>query len=247
MHNGLRSKLERFAVPELSKAATVMFIAGYLLLSLPFGARLYNNFLAFYPREVLHGQIWRIVTALMYPPVAGQNIFWAALGIFIYYNFASAVEQMMGNYEFNLYFFGSFLIGEIGTVIFYLISKTNAPYIPLYTQFAVFMAFAIMNPQARVLLFFVIPVKIWYVAAFEVVVYIWHFIAGDSLGMFYGILYTRISIISAFIPILVFYNSISRNSGSGNLLTDLRLLKNRIKSDMIQRKRRREWQDVWRD
>ena len=123
-------------------------------------------------------------------------------------------------------------MGELGAVVYYIITGQNMPFLPLYTHLAVFMALAIMYADATVLFFFVIPLKIKYLAMFEVVVYIYNFLIGS--------LYTKISIVAAFIPVIVFYNAVSRSKGgSGNIIED-------IKRAFQNQKRRNDWRNNWR-
>ncbi len=235
----LKLKYQRYAIHNLAVYASVCFAVGYMLISTSVGRSLYYHWLAFTPREVLHGQIWRFFTAIIYPPTAG-SIFSAILGILIYYSFANAVENMMGEFEYNVYFFGSILIGELGTLVYYLITGINAPFLPLFTHFSVFMALAIMYADATVLLFFLVPVKIKYIALVEVAMYLYTFLVGDSASAVYGILYTRIAIIAAFIPVIIFYCFTNKaNGGSGNFFKDL-------KRGFENKKRQKEWRDQWR-
>ena len=227
-----KMKYQRYCIHNLAVYACVCFAIGYLLISTNVGANLYIQWLAFTPRQVLHGQIWRIFTAILYPPSVGYGVIGAVLGILIYYSFASNVEAMMGSFEYNVYFFGSILVGELGAVVYYMITGQNMPFLPLYTHLAVFMALAIMYADATVLFFFVIPLKIKYLAMFEVVVYIYNFLIGS--------LYTKISIVAAFIPVIVFYNVVSRSKGgSGNIIED-------IKRVFQNQKRRNDWHNNWR-
>ena len=232
----MKLRFQRYAIKNLAVYASVAFAIGYLMLTTPVGAAIYNNYLAFYPKEVLHGQIWRIFTAMLYPPSLG-SVFSGLLGIIIYYSFASTVERMMGEFEFNVYFFGSFFIGEIGNIIHYLITGMNIPFIPLFTQFSVFMAFSIMYAEATILLFFIIPLKAKYLAVFELALYTFYFIVGDSLSAVFGITYTRIAIVSALIPIYFFYRMVY--NGGGSIFTD-------IKDSISRKKRQREWRDQWK-
>ncbi len=231
-----KMRFQRYAIKNLAVYASIAFAIGYLMISTPQGADIYSRYLAFYPQQVLHGQVWRIFTAMLYPPSMG-NVLSGILGILIYYSFASTVERMMGDFEFNIYFFGSFLIGELGNIIYYLITGFNAPFIPLFTQFSVFMAFAIIYAEATILLFFVIPLKAKYLAIFELALYTFYFIVGDSLSRVFGIIYTRISIIAALIPIYCFYRMVY---GSGkSIISDIR--------DSIDRKKRqKQWRDQWK-
>ncbi len=220
----MKYRFGRYAIPNLSLHVTLIFAIGYFLLISPVGSYIYGNWLAFFPREVLRGQIWRIVTAILYPPISSSNILWTAICLLLYYNIASLVENMMGNFEFNVYFFGSILIGELGSIVSYIITGVNYPYIPMYTHFAIIMAFAIMYPDARVFIMFIIPLKAKWIAMIEAVLYIYYFFT-------YGII-TKISIIAAFIPVIIFFVSV--NGGSRNVISNLR-----FKIEQMKRRRDR--------
>lgn len=232
----MKMRFQRYAIKNLAVYASIAFAIGYLMISTPQGAAVYTRYLAFYPEQVLHGQVWRIFTAMLYPPSMG-NVLSGILGILIYYSFASTVERMMGTFEFNIYFFGSFFIGELGNIIYYLLTGFNAPFIPLFTQFSVFMAFAIIYAEATILLFFIIPLKAKYLAIFELALYTFYFIVGDSLSTVFGITYTRISIIAALIPIYFFYRMVY---GSGrSIISD-------IKDSIDRKNRQKQWRDQWK-
>lgn len=226
--NKFKFKYQKYAIKNLAMYVSILFAIGYLMLSTNVGYNIYFRYLAFYPREVLHGEIWRIVTAIIYPPSTGGALM-AILGIFIYYNFATAVERTMGSFEFNVYFFGSFLIGELGNIVYFLISGVDAPFLPLFTHFSVFMAFAIMYAETMVLLFFFIPVKTKYLAIFELALYTYYFVVGGT--------YERIGIIAALIPIYLFYRMVY--NGGGNIFSN-------IKNTFERRKRQRDWRDSWK-
>ena len=225
----LKYRFGRYAIQNLSLYVTMIFSLGYLLMISPVGAYVYSAWLAFYPYEVLHGQIWRIVTAILFPPITSSSIIWAAISLLIYYNFSSLVERMMGAFEFNVYFFSSIIIGELGAIISYLITVLNFPYLPIYTHFAIIMAFSIMFPDASVLLMFVIPIKAKWIAIAEAVIYLYNFLTGSII--------TKISIAAAFIPVVIFF--IFHYGGGGNIISNLRFR-------MRQKKRQKEWRDQWR-
>ncbi len=227
----LKYKFGKYAIYNLSLHVTLIFAIGYLLIMSPIGAYIYSTWLAFFPREVLHGQIWRIFTAVLFPPVTSSNIFWVAICLLLYYNFSSIVERMMGEFEFNIYFFGSILIGELGAILSYLITGINYPYLPIYTHFAIIMAFSIMYPDASVLLMFVIPIKAKWIAIAEALIYVYNFITGSII--------TKISIVAAFIPVVIFFFLTYGGGSGGNVISNLRFR-------MKQRKRQKDWRDQWR-
>ena len=94
----------------------------------------------------------------------------------------------------------------------------------------IIMAFAIMYPDASLLLMFVIPIKAKWIAIAEAAVYIYNFIMGGII--------TKISIAAAFIPVVIFF-VMSYGGGNGNIISNM-------KFRMKQRKRQKEWRDQWR-
>ena len=225
-YNKFKFKYQRYAVPHLSGYIAITFAIGYLIsVSMP---QLYT-LLVFAPYEVLHGQIWRIITTVFFPPMGGSFL-WTALAIYVYYSMGSTLEHWWGSFNFNVYFFASLLVSEIGVTVFYLITGLSIPFIPIYMYFSVFMAYAITFPEASFLLFFVIPVKAKYLAIAEAVIYIFNFFSGGIID--------RIYIFCAMIPVAVYF-FISMGGGKGNFFQN-------IKWKIQQKKRQREWRDQWR-
>ena len=224
-YNKFKFKYQRYAIRNLAAYVSILFAAGYLLLmTMP---QIYG-LLLFAPKEVLHGQIWRIFTTIVYPPFS-DNVFWAVLGIYVYYSMGTSLERWWGSFNFNIYFFSSVLVSEIGIILFYLVTGYNLPLMPLYMYFSIFMAYAITFPDATFLLFFVLPIKAKYLAIAEAAIYFYNFLMG---GMF-----NRVYILCAIIPVAVyFYISYF---GGGNPIQ-------KMKEAAEQKKRREEWRDMWR-
>lgn len=230
----MKQKLSRFAVRNLSLIVTGCFIAGYLLEVIGWrnGIDLYESYLAFDPCKVLHGQVWRILTAILCPPVRYERLLLVGLCIYVYYGFASVIERTMGDFDFNLYCFGSLLIGELGSILYYLITKnTGVSFYPTFAHFSVLLPFAILYPEATVLWNFLIPVKSKWIAIVEVIIYVWLLITGN--------LYTKISIIAAFIPVVIFYLIVRKNRSGADIIS-------RIRFQIAQKKRQKEWKNQWK-
>ena len=93
------------------------------------------------------------------------------------------------------------------------------------------MAFAIMYAEQSVLLFFVIPVKVKWVAIIEAAVYVFEFISGG--------LETKIMIIAAFIPVILFWLAMNKRETGGDIISNIRF-------KIRQKKRQKEWRDSWK-
>lgn len=113
-------------------------------------------FLALIPELVLKGEFWRLITYVFIPPTF--NLFWAIFTLYFYYLVGTSLENEWGSSKFNLYY----LTGMFGTTIGAFI--TGGDTTALYLNLSLFLAFARIYPDFQMLLFFIIPVKIKYLA-----------------------------------------------------------------------------------
>lgn len=162
----LDRRLGRFAIPNLSLwlvLGQVMFL-GFVLL---------GNFdlrhILLLPSAVLSGEVWRVVTFLMAPStsiLSMTDALFLAFGLYMFYLMGSALEQFWGDFRFNAYM-------AIGTVLTVAVSFAfpDAFSTNLFVLLSVFLAFAYLNPEFEILIFFILPVKIKWLAAIQWVFY----------------------------------------------------------------------------
>ncbi|MBQ1305628.1 MAG: hypothetical protein IIY44_04465 [Erysipelotrichales bacterium] len=224
----MKQKCERFTIPNLTMFVTFCMAAGLVLLMRENGYTLYMNKLAFIPSYVLHGQIWRIFSTLIFPPTLSYLPL-IVVAIVCFYSIGSTVERSLGQFEYNFYFFGSVLLGEIAILIAYFITGWEMVFLPSHAVFSVFMAYAILYPEAQILVMYVLPVKAKYVGIAEFALYVYWFITGD--------LAEKIMVVAALVPVILFFFIVRKDGyANGNILDD-------IKMRIRQRKRRKEWED----
>lgn len=139
---------------------------------------LYYTFLSFDPYKIMHGQVWRFFTFLMYPSVSLGDRFvvdlvWYIVWLSLYYFIGTNLEQMWGRFRFNLYYCSGivfiWIVGFVGYLIYYMQwGPANAEglggYIGAlitteYLNQSLFLAFAAMFPDVQFLVYFIIPVK----------------------------------------------------------------------------------------
>ncbi|MGN0643092.1 MAG: hypothetical protein ACI4JJ_08080 [Huintestinicola sp.] len=119
-----------------------------------------SAFLSFDRSLILQGQVWRAVTFLFIPPKA--SLIWIIFSLYIYYAIGSAVEKTWGSRDFNAYFFtGALLTIAAGFITGYAVND--------FLYYSFFFAFAAIYGEAQFLLFFLIPVKAKWLAAFDAV------------------------------------------------------------------------------
>lgn len=148
---------------------------GYLLLQL----------LQFHAALILQGQIWRIVTFL-FTYLAESNLFLGALSLFLYYWFGKLLEQYWGTLRFNLFYGVGVLIGVGLAMAIELLRLAGLPLYSVYLSamhlnMSLFLAVATLQPEAQVRIWFVLPVKMKWVAWFDIAVTAYSVIQGIIL------------------------------------------------------------------
>ena len=118
-------------------------------------------YLALDPRMVLQGQIWRLVTFALIPRSSG---FWALIFLYFYYFIGTALEREWGGAKFNVYFFSGLLFTIVYVFLIYFITGRSMSVGAEYIYLSMFFSFATYYPDVQVLLFFIIPIKVKWLA-----------------------------------------------------------------------------------
>lgn len=114
---------------------------------------------------VLSGQWWRLLTFLVLP-IDLSPVF-AVLSWYMLYIFGTALEQTWGAFRYFLFLLIAYVATIIGAFLFPLLTFSSG-----YIFASLFLAFAYLNPNFTVLLFFIIPIKVKWLAYLS-----WFFIA----------------------------------------------------------------------
>jgi hypothetical protein len=153
--NKLERKYRRYAIKNLVfyiiAFNALIFILDFVV---PRGVSL--DMLVLYPEKVLQGELWRLLTYIFIPP--SSSPIWIIFILYFYYLVGTGLEQAWGAFRFNLYY----LLGMVGTTAAAFI--TGAGYTGIYLNLSLFFAFAHLFPDFQVLLFFILPVKVKYLA-----------------------------------------------------------------------------------
>lgn len=127
------------------------------------------SYLSFDAALILRGQVWRLFTFMLYPPSTGLLAF---LAFYFYYWIGSTLEQYWGTPQFNIYL----LIGYVLTVVYgflaYFLFHTRIAITGTYLYLSMFFSFAALFPEMQVLLFFIIPIKMKYLAIVDAVFFL---------------------------------------------------------------------------
>ena len=128
-------------------------------------------------RVLLQGEVWRLVTFLFIPP-ASHPLF-LLFAWYFFYLMGTALENHWGHFRFNLFI----LIGWLATLASaYASSQLPFP-LPVtnaYLAGSVFLAFAYLYPDFEILLFFLLPVKVKWLALITWISYFVSFVMTPS-------------------------------------------------------------------
>lgn len=104
------------------------------------------------------GEYWRLLTFLFVTPI--QNAIFQFFFLYLLYVYGNALEDMMGAFAFTLFY----LTGALGTAsaAFFFGGDGGS----FFVNTSIFLAFAALNPNFVLYLFFVIPLKIKWLALF---------------------------------------------------------------------------------
>ena len=155
----------RFGIPNLMRVIVIGNVAVYVLMLLT-QANDANalSFLTFNLNALLHGEVWRLVTFVFVP--AYSSPFALLISLYFYYWIGSTLERQRGTAKFNLYYISGALLTVLGVVLASLI--TGNPYLTAagtgYVNLSMFFAFAFLFPDTTVLLFFILPVRMKWLA-----------------------------------------------------------------------------------
>ncbi len=109
------------------------------------------------PAMIFAGEWWRVFTFLFVPPP--MNPIFLVFWLLLLYQMAQTLEQAWG--EFHFFFF--YFLGAAVTVLAALF-VLHAPLGNLSLNTTLFLAFATLYPDIEFLIFFILPIKVKYLA-----------------------------------------------------------------------------------
>lgn len=206
----LERKLSRFAVPGLMNYLIVLYAAGFVLEV--FFNGFYTRYLSLDMAMVFSGQIWRLVTFIMGPP--STSILFILLSLYFYYMIGSVLERAWGTVRFNMYIWMGVIFHIIAAFIIYAGFGVSMCFTTYYLNMSMFLAFAMVMPDMQVLLFYLIPIKVKWLAYVDMAYFALTIIGGLFAGFLpgniiyglysIGIMATPVHAIAALVSLLNF-------------------------------------------
>lgn len=176
--NSLKKKIDlfcykhpNFGISNLMLYIVIGNIVVWLFGSMDRTNTLYN-LLLFSPYYLFKGQVWRLFTFIF---VSNQKGFWLLIFLYLYYWIGTSLEREWGQARFTLYYLSGMLLTVIyGIIVYFLAGGAKAAgqtggivFTADYINLSLFFAFAVLFPDMELLLFFIIPIKIKWLALID--------------------------------------------------------------------------------
>lgn len=194
--NQLERRFGRYAVQNLTVYLVACYGFGYVV------ALLMPQLLSYFTLEiglVLKGQIWRLLSWVVIP--SGGNFLVVLLTMYMYYMLGRTLESAWGAFRYNVYIFSGMLFTIIGAFLLHLLSGgmvgLGIMFSPYYIYMSVFLACAAIMPDLELYLYFLIPVKMKWLAVLDVVLLAVQAIRGGTA--------VRIVIIASLLNFVIFF------------------------------------------
>jgi hypothetical protein len=186
----------RFGIPNLMLYIAVANMAIYLLDTFSLSIHI-SNYL-YFSRELIlkEWQIWRIFTFVLLPQsgdflLRGTGLFFVAISAYFYYWIGSVIEREMGTARFTLFYLAGVFLNIICG---FIVGGTSMHYINL----SLFFSMAIFFPDTWIRLFYILPVKLKWIAWIDAALFIWDVLT--SLLSF--------NLLGAVLPVIAIFNFI---------------------------------------
>ncbi len=199
----LERRFGKYAIPNLMKYIIVLYGIGFVINMV--NPYIYYEFLSLDASMILKGQVWRLITFIIQPP--SSSLIFVVFALYLYYIIGVNLENVWGSFRFNLYFFVGVLghiIAALGVYIVTLLLTGSGTVIIMdttYLNFSLFFAYALTYPDVKVLIYFLIPVKMKYIAYLDAAFFIISIITAIGSGDWA----TVVAIIVSLLNVLVFF------------------------------------------
>ena len=195
----LEKKFGRFAIPNLTMYLIGAYIIGFGIYYFLPGL---FKWLTLEPYFILKGQVWRVISWVLVPP--SGSLISIIFIVLLYYSLGTALERAWGTFRYNVYIFSGILFTVIGAFALYFIAGTGMVgygglFSTYYINMSIFLAFAVSYPDMELLLYFIIPIKMKWMAIVYAVFILYDFIAGNFIS--------RVTIAASLLNFVVFFLS----------------------------------------
>jgi hypothetical protein len=191
--DSLERRFGRFAIPGLIRIVVAFTALVYIITT--FLNSQFVSVLDLNPERIRHGEIWRLVTYIFIPRSIGSpspvQPLWLVLVLWFLWFIGEGLERAFGAFRLTLYFFLG-MVGVTSAAFFFDAKFSNAMLIS-----SLFFAFAHFYPDEVIYVFFILPVKVKWLAWISAGFLLLGFVSGSNSY--------RMALIAAFANYFIFF------------------------------------------
>ena len=155
------------------------------------------NFLVFNPALILRGEVWRLITWVFMPLPA--NFIFVLIALYFYFFIGSTLEREWGAGKFTIYYLFGLLLNIVYGFIVWLAVGVTANLSPSFLNLSMFFAFATLFPEHVVRLFFIIPIKVKWLALLNAAFFVFSIVSDIIAGRFFAALLPIVALLNYFL------------------------------------------------
>jgi hypothetical protein len=186
----MERRFGRFAIPNLTAilfaGQAMLYVLGY------FQQGISLSRITLEPDRVLAGEWWRLITFLFVPP----NItpVFVIFYFLLLYQFGTSLEMHWGAFRYNVFLLTGYVANLVAAFVALYFLRGQGP-MPLngaaglgdvftnaFLYGSIFLAFARLYPDFTIMLFFIVPVKIKWLAMLQLFGYVLVMLTGDWMS-----------------------------------------------------------------
>lgn len=206
----LERKYGRYGIPNLTKYMIGCYVLGYLLMRINPAIL---SMMSLDVSKILQGQVWRLVTWVIYPPSNSSIFFFVIAIFFFYYPIGMAMERTWESFRYTLYVFSGLIFTIIGAFILhfitggfvelggYVYALGGSIFSTYYVSMSILLAYAFSYPDMQILLWFVIPIKMKWMAYVYIAMIVYDCFSYFRGGMWFMV----VPIVSSLLNFVIFY------------------------------------------
>ena len=200
----LERKYGRYGIENLTMYIIISYVLGYALMYINPGAL---SMLSLNVTKILQGQVWRLITWIVYPPSTSSPLWFVIAILFFYYPISASLEHTWGKFKFTLYILSGMIFTVIAAFILHFVmggvldGLGGIIFSTYYISLSIFLAYSLTYPDMTVLLMFVIPIKMKWMS----IVYAALVIYDVARYFMYGAWFMALPIIASLLNFVIFF------------------------------------------
>ena len=206
----LERKYGKYGIPNLTMYVVICYVLGYLVMR--FNPAL-MSMMSLDVSKILQGQIWRLFTWVIYPPNTSNFLFFVISILFFYYPIGTSLERTWGSFRYTLYIFSGLLFTIISAFLLHFITGGlveingmiyaigGSIFSTYYISMSVFLAYAMSYPDMQILLWFIIPIKMKWMAIVYGAIILYDVITYFRSGLWF----VAVPIVASLLNFIIFF------------------------------------------